>query len=82
MDWWYVGDGLGIVVFIPALVVALAHVIRPLKMIDSHLAVIVEGCNEIAASLDGLPGLSETEFLTSAGLPGIVRYAEALEQAL
>jgi hypothetical protein len=81
LNWWYVSDGLGVVVFLPALVVSLARLIRPLRSIDGHLAAIVDNCNDIASSLDGLPGLSEAELLTGAGQPGIVRYSDALERA-
>ena len=82
MDWWYVSDGIGIVVFVPALVISLMRVVQPLRTIDRHLAAIVGECNSIAASLDALPGLSETELLTGAGQPGIVRYADAMERIL
>lgn len=82
MFWWYIADAVGAVVFLPALIFSLHKLIGPLRTLDEHLRAIASDSVHITASLDGIAGLSETQMLTGAGLPGIVRISDALEGAL
>jgi hypothetical protein len=76
--WWYVADLLGVFAFLPALAVCLRRLERPLALADKHTTRIRDDVTAIAAALDGLPGLAETQMLTGSGQPGVVRYTEAL----
>lgn len=78
MSWWLLADAAGAIVFLPAMIVSLNKLTRPLRAIERHLGAIAADSVHITASLDGVSGLSETEMLTGAGLPGIVRIAQAL----
>lgn len=82
MHWWYIADALGVVVFVPALAYALRRLIRPLRALDRTLRGIAADSAVIAASLDGVDALAETQMLTAAGLPGVVRVSDALDGAL
>lgn len=83
MNWWYLlGDALGAFVLLPALVWSLIRLVRPLVTLRGHAASILASCGEIAAAVDELPRLGETQMLTGSGGPGVERITEALEQAL
>lgn len=82
MNAWIAGDLLGALVLVPALAVTLSRLLLSLRAILRGLDAIIVGNNEVLAQLHAIPRLAETEMLTGAGLPGVLRYTGALEQAL
>jgi hypothetical protein len=78
MSWLVIGDLLGVFVLLPALARALIGLDGSLRGIDATIARIVEECRIIPPTLDGIPGLAETQMLTGSGSSGIVRYGEEL----
>lgn len=82
MNAWIVGDLIGGFALLPALVVTFGRLILTLRSIARALAGIVDCNREVLEHLHAIPRLSETEMLTGAGVPGVVRYTSALENAL
>lgn len=78
MNWWTIADLIGVFVLLPVLTVPFVGLIKTLRNIADLLAPITEDCEAIAAGLDGVSRLAETEVLTSAGLAGVTRCTNAL----
>lgn len=78
MYWVIIGDLLGVFVLLPLLRRSLAALERSLIAINSTIDQIVVECRLLPPTLDGIPGLAETQMLTGAGSSGIDRYAEEL----
>jgi hypothetical protein len=82
MTWWTSADLLGGLVLLPALAVTFGRLIATLRRIAGKIGLITDDCAAIAAELDGVPRLAETELLTGAGIAGVVRCTDALAAAL
>ena len=81
MTAWTVGDLLGILA-LAALAITFGRLILTLRAIVTGLDAITEANAGIVEDLHAIPRPAETQMLTTAGLPGVMRYTGALEQAL
>lgn len=82
MTWWTTADLLGGLILLPTLAATFGRLIATLLHIERELTPITENCVAIAAQLDSVPRLAETEVLTGAGVAGVARCTNALEAAL
>ena len=82
MTWWWIGNGVLLVVVIPLVLVIAEGVMRPAREIQKYAADILENGLRVTVNLDPVPALIDTRQMVGETLAGVARYGAALDDIL
>jgi hypothetical protein len=82
MAWWWIGNGILLLLVIPIVLIVAESVIRPAVEIRQYADDILANGLRVAANLDPVPALVDTKRMTAETLSGVARYGAALDRIL
>jgi hypothetical protein len=76
---WWIGNAIGLLVVVPAVITLAVKILKLLAEIGRYAEDIVERGGRAAANVEPLPSIRETRQLAGAVRTAAERYADALE---